>query len=158
MWSTPRSVSPFTTRSGFEAEELDLRRLLPALGPEPTVSFRTLKGFQFRAVTLSPGAAEATVGRIRRVYEIQPPAGERCYCAVDVTDAVRSMIDRDAGREFPPDHAVWDLVCRTSLCARLWDEADVPPDSLLVYHINREQIDAVRVLVRQPPHTRGRTP
>lgn len=146
MWNTPGRPAPAGGTFRLEPETYDLTRLLPSSGPVLTVRFRTLNGFQFQAVRLPPGAAETAARCIRRVFEIQPPAGEPHHCAVEITPAARSLIFEATGCDFAPDDPVWDLVSRTSLCAHLWEGAEPLPETLLIYRISREQREAVRAM------------
>jgi len=127
-----------------------LGRLLPRLSPvpllTPIIHFRTLNGFRFWPLQLPEDVEETAALRIRRVFEIQPPAGECVRCAVDVT-AVRGLVAEVAGRDLTPADSVWVEVCRTSLSAYLWERAELPPESFAVYSLGREQLEVVRSMI-----------
>jgi len=138
-------------REAPPAEDLSLSRLLPPFElpagrtPDlPMIYFRTLNGYAFWPVTLPVAEEETEALRIRRMFDVRAPDGEARRCAVDVTTSVRALIRSSTGQEYPPQHALWDLVCKSALSQHLWEKAEFPPENLLVYGLNRDQLEAVR--------------
>lgn len=131
-----------------EGPDGTLQQLLPHLPPDriliPTVHFRTLNGFRFWPVPLPEGAEETDALRIRRGFEVQAASGETHRCAVDVTTAVRALVAETTGRDLPPNDPHWDLVCRTGLSGYLWERAELPPETLPIYQLSREQLQSLR--------------
>jgi len=137
----PRSAGPNTN--------IDLTHLLPRL-PElrdtPLVHFRTLNGYRFWPLALPSGGEETDSLRIRRGFEILAPSGERRHCAVDICTSVRGTVADFAHQEFPPEHQMWDVLCKSALSNHLWEKAEFPPDNLLLYSLTREQLELVRAV------------
>lgn len=140
-------------RSRPPLEELSLGRLLPPLElpagrfPEmPLIHFRTLNGYAFWPVPLPAEEEETEALRIRRLFEVKSPAGELRRVAVDVTTSLRALLRSANRQEYPPQHAVWDVVCKSVLSNHLWEKAEFPPENLLVYGLNRDQLEAVRCM------------
>jgi len=119
------------------------RRLASGL---PMIHFRTLNGFKFWPVPLSASEQETDALRIRRGYEIQAPGGARQRCAVEVTTSIRSQVAEHTGREFPPDHEIWDTICRSFLGNHLLETAEMPSEKLLVFGLTRDQLHTVRAM------------
>jgi len=140
-------------RSRPPLDELSLGRLLLPLelpagrSPEvPLIHFRTLNGYAFWPVPLPVEEEETEALRIRRMFEVKSPAGEVRRVAVDVTTSIRAMVRSSTRQEYPPRHVVWDLVCKSALSSYLWEKAEFPPENLLVYGLNRDQLEAVRCM------------
>lgn len=138
-------------REAPPAEDLSLSRLLPAAPSLPSIYFRTLNGYAFWPVSLPPGEEETDALRIRRLFEVRSPSGEAQRCVVDVTTSVRALIRSSTGLEHEPQHALWDLVCKSALSHHLWEKAEFPPENLLVYGLNPDQLQAVRSLAGLGP-------
>ena len=138
-------------RQRLDVIQHSLSRLLPPLSPDPLLTpiihFRTLNGFRFWPLPLPEDAEETAALRIRRVFEIQPSVGECVRCAVDLTTAVRGLVAEVAERDLAPADPIWDVVCRTSLSAYLWERAELPPESFPVYSLSREQLEVVRSMI-----------
>lgn len=144
-------------REAPPAEDLSLSRLLPQGIPSlpapriPLIYFRTLNGYAFWPVPLPEEEAETEALRIRRLFEVRSPVGEARRCVVDVTTSVRALIHANTKQEYPPQHALWDLVCKSALSHYLWERAEFPPENLLVYGLNRDQLEAVRAMTGLGP-------
>lgn len=142
-------------REAPPADDLSLSRLLPQGLPTkpslPSIYFRTLNGYAFWPVTLNADEEETDALRIRRLFEVRAPAGEARRCVVDVTTSVRALIRSSTGLEHAPQHALWDLVCKSALSQYLWEKAEFPPENLLVYGLNPDQLQAVRSMAGLGP-------
>ncbi|MBI3911228.1 MAG: response regulator [Armatimonadetes bacterium] len=145
-------------RTAVATEEFSLTRLLPPelfpAGREldvPYISFRTLNGYHFWPVPLPPGGQETEALRVRRAFEVKAPGGEIRRCTVDITASVRGLVRERTGQDFPPEHAIWDTLCRMSLSDYLWEQAEFPPDNLLVDGLTRSQWETVRAMAGLGP-------
>jgi DNA-binding response OmpR family regulator len=141
-------------REAPPTEDLSLSRLLPQgfQAPRlPLIYFRTLNGYAFWPVDLPVEEEETEALRIRRMFDVRAPSGEARRCAVDVTTSVRALIRTSTQQEHPPQHALWDLVCKSALSHYLWEKAEFPPDNLLVYGLTPEQLQAVRSMAGLGP-------
>ncbi len=82
--------------------------------------------------------------RVRRAFEVQTPAGETRYCAVDVTPYVRQLVEVATGRFFPPQDSLWDTVCESALANHLWQTAEASSKVLPVYDLTWQQLQSIR--------------
>jgi hypothetical protein len=104
------------------------------------VTFRTLNGFSLWPIAV-PSEEETTDAlRIRRIFEVRAPGGERARTAVDVTTGVQAMIRDELARELPSSDALWETICRYMLSNELWRNPRLPPDTLVVYRLSREEL------------------
>jgi len=111
---------------------------------EPLVTFRTLNGYTFWP-ELTPLDSQLTDAlRIRRTFTVRAPRGEQRQCAVDITTSVQELIRAETNRVFPPEDELWDIVCKSALADYLWRQAALPPETMVVYELNRQQMDTVR--------------
>lgn len=111
-----------------------------AIEDPPRIYFRTLNGFRLWPVPV-PAAEEATDAlRIRRVFVVQAPSGERQRTVVDVCTSVQEMIRRETGRELPPGDKLWETICRYVLSNQVWQAPVLPPDTVVVYDLSREEL------------------
>jgi len=136
-------------RQTVPARDYRLTQLLPPLPPTPKVplvSFRTLNGFQLWPVSLPEGGEETEALRIRRAFEVLTPAGDTHLCTVDITTSARAVVCEEAGRDLPPEDPIWETVTRLTLSNYLWQNAELPPDDLLIYGLSRDQLLTVRAL------------
>jgi CheY-like chemotaxis protein len=115
------------------------RRADGATGP-PLVTFRTLNGFSLWPVEVPEEEETTDALRIRRIFEVQAPNGGRSRTAVDVTTAVQEMIRQELGRELPAFDPLWETICRYMLSNELWRNPQLPPDTLVVYRLSREEL------------------
>jgi CheY-like chemotaxis protein len=111
---------------------------------EPLITFRTLNGYTFwpEPTPLDNQLTDAL--RIRRTFTVRAPGGEQRQCAVDITTSVQELIRAETNREFPPEDDLWDIVCKSALADYLWRQAALPPETLVVYELNRQQMETVR--------------
>lgn len=136
-------------RGAVRPDSHSLTHLLPGLPSTPQapsvplIHFRTLNGYKFWPVPLSEGEAETEALRIRRDFEAQAPEGKTRRCAVEITTSVRGKVRDGTGRDFAPEEPVWDAVARSGLAAYLWERAELPPDSLSIFSLSREQLQIV---------------
>jgi hypothetical protein len=114
--------------------------------PAPLVQFRTLNGYVFWP--LPPEAEAAGHHRVRRLFEVLAPDGERRRCAVEVAAGVRGLAAQIAGVQLPPEHPAWDGLCRSGLSYHLWSTAAFPPEPLTVHSLNREQMRMVSAVAK----------
>lgn len=116
----------------------------PAVGGrepgDPLVTFRTLNGFSLWPIEV-PGEEETTDAlRIRRIFVVRAPGGARTQTAVDVTTGVQTTIRAELGRELPDSDPLWETICRYMLSNELWKNPQLPPDTLVVYRLSREEL------------------
>lgn len=108
--------------------------------PDPLVTFRTLNGFRLWPVPV-PEEGEATdVLRIRRVFVVQAPSGERQRTVVDVWTSVQEMIREETGRPLPPGDEVWETIYRYVLSNYVWRTPSLPPDTIVVYELSPAEL------------------
>jgi hypothetical protein len=112
----------------------------------PMVHFRTLNGYKFWPVPLPSQEQETAALRIRRGFQVQSPTGERQRCAVEITTSIRSQVAVHIGRDLPPDHEIWDTICRSFLGNHLLESARMPSENLLVFGLTKEQTEIVRAM------------
>jgi len=129
-----QSLHPLSDPDGEE-------QLAPGL-----VTYMTLNGWQFWPVSLPLDDQETDALRIRRVFLVKSPSGERHRCAVDVTTSVRELVRAEIGRDCPPHEEIWSVLCKSALSNSLWQKAETPPDTLVVYELDRKQVETVRQL------------
>jgi CheY-like chemotaxis protein len=111
---------------------------------EPLVTFRTLNGYTFWPELMPLDNQMTDALRIRRTFAVRAPRGEQRECAVDVTTSVQELIRAETRRDFPPGDELWDIVCKSALADFLWRRAELPPETLVVYELDRQQMDTVR--------------
>lgn len=134
-------------RRKIDSSDPSLARLLPP-GPDlreaaehvPLIHFRTLNGYRLWPVEMAVEQMETEALRIRRLFETLAPTGQACRCAVEISTSVRGNIREVTGQDFPPDHAIWDTLARSGLSHFLWERAELPPETLLVHALTREQL------------------
>jgi CheY-like chemotaxis protein len=115
----------------------------PRRGPapdEPLVTFRTLNGFGLWPVEVTAEEEMTDALRIRRIFTVRAPGGEQTRTAVDVTTGVQEMIREELGRELLPSDPLWETICRYMLSNELWRNPRLPPDTLVVYRLSREEL------------------
>lgn len=137
-------------REQVRPDDLSLTHLLPPapaattdVTPSPLIHFRTLNGYKFWPISLPDDETETEALRIRRAFEAQAPDGKTRKCAVEITTSIRGAVRDGTGRDFAPEEPVWDAVARSGLSAYLWERAELPPDSLSIYSLTREQLQIV---------------
>ena len=112
----------------------------------PQIHFRTLNGFLFWRASPRPRPEETASPSVRRAFEIETPSGALCWCAVELTASVRSLVRQRMGREPPREHPVWDLLCRSALSDYLCERGALPPGNRLVFGYSRDQLEMVATL------------
>jgi hypothetical protein len=63
---------------------------------------------------------------------------------VDITTTVQALVREELGRDIPPADELWETACRHTLANRLWRTAELPPDTVVVYDLTREELDFIR--------------
>jgi CheY-like chemotaxis protein len=111
---------------------------------EPLVTWRTMNGYTFWPEPTPLDSQLTDALRIRRLFTVRAPRGERRECAVDITTSVQELIRAETARVLPPEHELWDIVCNGALADYLWREAALPPENLVIYELSRQQMDTVR--------------
>lgn len=121
----------------------------------PHIHFRTLNGFKFWPVPIPEEDQETAALRVLRVFDVRAPAGVTRRCAVELTTSVRGLVREATGQDYPATHRLWDTVCKSALSAHLWEKAEMPPDNLLVYGLDREQLRMIRAMAGLGPDRTG---
>jgi CheY-like chemotaxis protein len=104
------------------------------------VTFRTLNGFSLWPIEVPEEETTTDALRIRRLFEVRAPSGECTRTAVDVTTGVQEMIREELDQELPPSDLLWETICRYMLSNELWRNPQLPPDTLVVYRLSREEL------------------
>jgi CheY-like chemotaxis protein len=106
----------------------------------PRIHFRTLNGFRMWPVPVPEEEAATDALRIRRVFVVEAPGGERQRTVVDVCTSVQEMIRRETRRELPPGDKLWETICRYVLSNQIWQTPALPPDTVVVYDLSCEEL------------------
>jgi DNA-binding response OmpR family regulator len=143
-------------RQSIKAEDLILTHWLPLepRAPGPLIRFRTLNGYEFWPVPLPAGDEETGALPVRRAFEVKAPSGEIHRRIVELTTGVRELVRAETRRDYPPADDLREIVCRSVLADYLWQRAQVPPETLLIYELSIEQLEVARRVAGLGPRAR----
>lgn len=101
---------------------------------------RSLNGFRVHFVPSVDGKVATADFHIWRSFEVEEPRGGKFACDVELTRTVQELLKQTTGKHYPPSDSIWTALAESSLANFLWQEGEVPPETLVVKDLTTEQL------------------